>query len=250
MKIHPVFQTTIAKDAVMAWGTKYEKGTEIVFQNKVNSKVFGDFIITPPHPVSLYLAAGKKHTDKAIEISKKLLAKEDYVVFSHLNNKPNATAENSLKNDPNAYKLRKHDKDDIYQYLQESMGAIIHMIASIETLVNILIPADFTYTEKRFFFFKKKYDKKKIERYFSLERKIEIVAEKKNLTGVKQQSFWADFKTIKKIRDNVVHAKTGGRQLGIGEVYAELYLEIFDMDLNKMFNSILEFVKFLDPNLS
>jgi ribosomal protein L22 len=247
MKIQPIFESNLAEDFKSTWETFHPKGATVTLSMPIETKKFDKFLMIIPDPVILNLDLAEKMIYEASVLEKQISSSKEKTVFSHLNNSKDATAENSIKNDPNAEIYRKYDELDLYNYLQASMSVIISSITAVETFVNILIPADYVHTKRHFFFFKKAYPKAKIERYFTLFDKIELLCNLRNKSDIKQQNFWQFFKKAKGLRDEVVHLKSSKLNLSLVTVYNPIFVELFNLDLQRTFNSIKEMIDFLSP---
>ncbi len=247
MKIQPIFATTLAEDFYSAWGTLHPKGTKVSFATGLLTKRFGKFLMTTPDPVSLNLDLAEKMIEEAKRVEAEIKEAKNNLVFSKLNNTPSATPLNSIKNDPSAEVFKKYDEQKLYNYLELSISAVVHLVTAVETFVNILIPHDYAHTERVLFLFKRKIFKPEIERYFTLQRKIELLARIKQKQDIKQQVFWESFKKIKRLRDEVIHLKSFRHNSNLVKVYNPIFITLFDIDLSKIFVEIKNLINYIEP---
>jgi hypothetical protein len=98
----------------------------------------------------------------------------------------------------------------LFDLLEELISHVVFSFTALEAFANEVIPDDFTYTftvertgEER------TYGKDDIERRISLDEKLGIVLPQIfALKSPKGGSLWGNYKTIKKVRDGVVHLKS------------------------------------------
>ncbi|HEY4537101.1 MAG TPA: hypothetical protein VIG45_01450, partial [Erysipelothrix sp.] len=118
--------------------------------------------------------------------------------------------------------------------------AIIFSYTSIETFVNLSIPESYNYNSKK----NKEgiteiYDKNGIERWLPLAVKLKnILVDIYNTPEIQKQSFWQDFLTLEKYRDQIIHQKSSDRTI--------LYENYFQKDIYKNIKVSTKIVDFLE----
>ncbi len=152
---------------------------------KANGK---ELFRTKPNDISLYSNIAVKNLKKAKEI----YDNESSVLWKYIQ-MPESDVE-------------------LLNYYELIITSIILAFSSVEVLINIAIPWD--YIHKRLEKNKKtnrmkvfKYSKNKIERWYSLDDKMNIVLPAAlNIPLPNQQKWWFKFDKLKKLRDEIIHA--------------------------------------------
>lgn len=248
IKIKPIFTTTVVKDVLNADGTLWmPKGSVVAFSSNFKTKKFGDFALLAPNPVHLLFSNVDYLIDEISKIEKIINSSNKITVFSKLVNGVNKfTTDDLLKLDPNATQIRKLDEEGLYRYLYLGASCLISLIVSVEAFVNQEIPYDFKLTVTNKKGQAETLTKGDIEFRKRLEEKLEILADILGKKDFKQQLFWNEFKSIKKLRDGFVHIKTKGSQKV--DRNDELFFSILELDFIKAKKTIINLVNFFINN--
>lgn len=247
MKIKPYFKSTLAKP--FQGKHFHDVGTSVVINTEVRTKSIGDFILMLPDPVSLNLNNAQGFIDKCGKLKERIdKAKESTVMSKVLTEEAirGRTNEEIKKLDPAADIFRVLDNDKVFEYVQSSMGVVVSLITAVESFVNLIIPADHTVERINRKGEKETLDKAQIVRKFSIEDKLEIVAAVKAKADLKQQTFWNSFKTVKDLRDDIIHFKKMDNN--INQMWRPIIESFFDSDLQKFFDDVVAMIVYLHPD--
>jgi len=246
MKVKPYFRTTLAKPYQGQFF--HPAGTSVIMNAEVSTKSVGKFIMMLPDPVSLNLNNAQNFIDKAEMLKEKINRAKQTRVFSKILNENTiqGLSMEQIKNaDPEANIVRILNDEKVFEYIQSSMGVVVSLITSVESFLNMIIPHDYTTTRKNRKGEEETLDKEQIVRRFSIEDKIEVVAEVKNRSEIKQQKFWSSFKEVKNLRDEIIHFKRLDKK--IDQMWTPIIVAFFDSDLQQYFDDIVELINFLEP---
>lgn len=106
------------------------------------------------------------------------------------------------------YNVPPENVPKLYDYFESIQSCIIMVYSAIEALCNVAIPEDFTLTKKGNKGITEIWNKTNIEKWMSTEEKAgKIVPEVLKIAGPKNLPFWAGFKQLKEIRDQIIHQK-------------------------------------------
>ncbi len=247
MKIKPYFKSTLAKP--FQGKHFHDVGTTVVMNTEVRTKSIGDFILMLPDPVSLNLNNAQGFIDKCGKLKERIdKAKESTVMSKILTEEAirGRTNEEIKKLDPAADIFRILDNDKVFEYVQSSMGVVVSLITAVESFVNLMIPVGHTVERTNRKGEKETLDKAQIVRKFSIEDKLEIVAIIKAKTDLKQQTFWNSFKTVKDLRDDIIHFKKMDNN--INQMWRPIIESFFDSDLQKFFDDTVAMIVYLHPD--
>ncbi len=105
-------------------------------------------------------------------------------------------------------------ESDAFDFLEDTIQSIILAFSAIEAFANEVIPGDFQYAHfRRSKEILEIADKQKIERFISLEDKLDqVIPEVLDVQSPKSYKCWSEFKKLKQIRDRVTHMKTEDRK--------------------------------------
>lgn len=244
IKIKPIFITTITTDVLNADGSIWmPKGSQLSFASSFKTKKFGEFTLLAPNPVHLLLTNTNEIVNRLVSEENIINECKKITVFSKLVNGVNEySTDELLKLDPSATQIRNLDQDKLYRYLYLGVSCLITLIASVEAFTNQELPHDYklTITDKNGI--TKVLDKKDIETGRRLEEKMELLGQILCKPDFKQQTFWQDFKNIKRIRDEFIHIKTRGSQKV--DRNDELFDSIFEFDFIKGKLTIVELINY------
>lgn len=141
-----------------------------------------------------------------------------------------------------SYHLTIEFSKKIYDYLELIHKAIIFSYTSIETFVNLSIPESYNHNiTKNKEGITEIYDKHGIERWLSLTVKLkEILVSIYNTPEIQKESFWQDFLTLEKHRNQIIHQKSSNRTI--------LYESYFHEDIYKSISVSTKIVDFFRVN--
>lgn len=113
----------------------------------------------------------------------------------------------------------KRDKEfssqsEAFDYLESVIESVIMAFSGLEAFVNEMIPDDYRYeTYQRSEIILEIMDKAQIERYLSINEKLEsVLPDALKTNSPRGKHFWGDFVKLRKIRDRIIHAKTDDRK--------------------------------------
>jgi hypothetical protein len=100
---------------------------------------------------------------------------------------------------------------EFYDCLQSMVAAVVFSYTAIEVFANSLIPNEYNYSSERT---DKKctecYSKEQIERYISLDSKLDkVLPEICKVQSPKGTHIWDKYLKLKKLRDRLIHLRTG-----------------------------------------
>jgi len=246
MKIKPYFKSTLAEPYQGKF--LHKAGATVVMNTEVHTKSVGNFLVMLPDPVSLNFNNAQNFIDKCEKLKERINNTKSITVFSKKLTEENIkgiTTEEIKRLDPEANILRKLDNEKVFEYMQSSMGVVVSLVTGVESFLNLIIPYNYTTIRENKKGEKVTLDKEQIVRKFSLEDKIELVAEIKGKVDTKQQRFWPTFKEVKELRDEIVHFKKMDKKLD--QMWNPIIVSFFDSDLQKYFDDIVELVNYLEP---
>lgn len=169
------------------------------------------------------------------------------------------TGERALREDPAAELVHVVPAEKAYAYLQKLAAFHFHLIAAVEAFCNQMIPNAHEVQDRRrtagildrlrkLFGIpprRRMLNKTEIERLFTIEEKLELVADLKGKSDVKQKQVWQTFKETKRTRDAIVHLKNGGIAIA---GYETTYVKLFDADCKKSIRHLTELMNYLLPD--
>jgi hypothetical protein len=247
MKINPYLKTTLSEP----FQGKYlhEAGAEVVMNMHIKSKTLGDFMVMLPDPVSLNLNNAQNFIDKCEKLKERINKARDFTVFSNILTEEKITGKSKEEihlMDPSAVFFRKLDNDKVFEYIQTSMGVVVSLITAVESFVNLIIPHNHSIERVNSKGITETLDKTDMIRKLSIVEKLELVATVKGKNDLKQQKFWTTFKTIKDLRDNIIHFKKMDNK--INEMWTPIVVSFLDSDLQDFFNQTVSMISFLHPD--
>lgn len=226
----------------------HEAGASVIMNAEVNTKSIGKFLMMLPDPVSLNLNNAQNAIDRAETILERINKSKQITVFSKMLTEDNIkglSEDQIIKLDPNANIVRNLSDDKIFEYMQLSMGIVISLITSVESFLNLIIPHDYTIKRQNKNEEEEIIDKLYIVRRFSIEDKIELVADFKKRKGIKQEKFWSSFKEVKNLRDEIIHFKKMDSK--IDQMWTPILVSFFDSDFQIFFDDTVKLINFLEP---
>jgi hypothetical protein len=98
----------------------------------------------------------------------------------------------------------------LFNFIELMMSQIIFSHSAIETFANIKIPNEFLYRTKRSDKkFIEEYNKDQVERYVSLDDKLDkVLPQIFNVKTPKGTKLWENYQNLKKLRDRLIHLKS------------------------------------------
>ena len=246
MKIKPYFKAKLAQP--YQGKHLHAVGTMLVMNTEVRTKSVGDFIVMLPDPVSLNLNNAQGFIDKCGKLKERINKAKETTIFSKILTEEVIAGLNNeeiKKLDPAANILRVLDNDKVFEYVQSSMGVVVSLITAVESFVNLMIPIDYTFVRTNRKGEKETLDKAQIVRKLPIEEKLEIIGAVKAKPDLKQQTFWNSFKTVKDLRDDIIHFKKMDNN--INQMWRPIIESFFDSDLQKFFDDIVGMIGYLHP---
>lgn len=154
--------------------------------------------IAAPNEIALSLNISKRSVEKSNEL-RALLKKQGEKEKSKLFEKEVAIA---------------------YDYLEEIQKAIVFSYKAVESFCNATIPDDYVYKRTTNKGIEEHYRKEQIERWVNTSEKVSsILPEILEVDAPSQQTFWSDFKNLERIRNEIIHSKSGNST----EILKELF---------------------------
>lgn len=153
------------------------------------------------------------------------------------------------------------DQKDVFNFFTEACSGIILLFAATESLANNLIENspkhDYSKDKTISIISIGKYTlKRKGNHILSLEQLLFLGIEEKlknvlpclyDFESPTGKSFWQDFKTLKQLRDGFIHC-TRNHVYGASRGVNSLYAQLFDIDFERVVNSIGDLLAYLKEN--
>ena len=221
MIIRPIFTTYLAEDmpAGLQGQPAHKKGSALSFACQLNTAKLGNFVMTTPNPVFLFLDFAEKT----------ILRMQD--IFPEINSSTNSVI---FANEP---ALRKLDEKLLYEYLECATIVPILLCSALEAFANQLISENFIYKGK---------SKLEIERYISFDDKYKKVLRKARGISIFNQPYWTDFSKTKELRDKLIHLKTAGKTYL--KAYDDIFMELVDFDFSVQLKNSEDIIKLFVPD--
>jgi hypothetical protein len=144
-------------------------------------------------------------------------------------------------------KLTENSLKFFYDFFGISSSFVVLLMTALEAFVNQKIPADYKYQKIEANKFTKVYDNEQIQRWISLDEKIQEI-----LNKITNQSFTKHFPNkqifidnLKDLRDSIIHTKSG---LAF-ENYTELFKKTLNFKYNDAIEAVRDFINYYEPNL-
>jgi hypothetical protein len=116
---------------------------------------------------------------------------------------------------------------DIYDYFQQLQISVIFAFTAVESFANIAVPDEFQYERINNKGIREVLSKENIERWCSTTEKVgTILPLVFGMEGPKESSYWADFKRLEELRNDIVHPKTSGKKMEIPTDYLKRFFEV------------------------
>lgn len=171
-----------------------------------------EFSFKTPNNVSIFVSISKRE----LNISKK---HHDDIFKSKSKDKKEITLDGK-------------DLSKLYTYLEHIQSCVISVYTAIEALANVAIPNKHEYKVKNSKGVMEIWDKEAIERWFKTSDKYtKILPDILKIDSPSSQPFWAKFKELESIRNDIIHQKTSTKKsTDIDSGYLEKLLQtkIFD----------------------
>lgn len=242
-EIRPFFESTLAEEVRLPGSDiVHPMGARIVIQAELHTERFGPILFTTPNAADAFLYEASELVQKCDYLIDRLNKEHPkYTVWSGLNSVPGMTAERALQEDPAAKKLRHANDDIFYRLIVKASELLFILFATVEALVNAVIPPTFVHTFKDKKGATVSVDAASSEVNTRLEEKLAILAKYKRLAPPNQQPWWSSFKKLLKLRNDIVHLKTKGE---IFKTHNAVYTHLIDLDYKDALRVIKEVVKF------
>ncbi len=136
-----------------------------------------------------------------------------------------------------------HNVGLAYDYLESIQTAIIFAYKAVESFCNAAIPDSHVYiksTNKS----TEHYSKEQIERWISTSEKVSsILPPILKCPPPQSENFWSDFKSLERLRNEIVHSKSSNTDAILEELFAECVYRHIQSAL-----VLLEFFIAIDPS--
>jgi hypothetical protein len=176
-----------------------QDNTTAFIKKTIKTQIDGANIsLVAPNEIALSLNISKKSNNKANQLRKdiKILSKELNGSFCN---------ENLMI---------------VYDYLEEIQKSIVFSYKAIESFCNTSIPDDYTYEKETKKGTIEVFKKEQIERWLPTSEKVsKILPMIFEVSPPKEASFWSDFKSLEKLRNEIIHSKTNNSS----EVLSDLF---------------------------
>lgn len=108
-----------------------------------------------------------------------------------------------------------------YDYLESIQVATIFAYKAVESFCNAVIPDTYTY-KKTTSRSTEHYSKEQIERWISTSEKVaSILPSILKCSPPQSESFWSDFKSLERLRNEIIHSKSSNTDAIQEELFAE-----------------------------
>ena len=135
------------------------------------------------------------------------------------------------------YLIEKEDIVNAYDFLEEIQKAIVFAYKAVESFCNASIPDNYVYTKKTNKGTTESFGKNEIERWINTSEKLtSILPDCLDIKNPNAEKFWSGFKSLEKLRNDIVHSKS----ITTPEVLAELFSE----NINKYIDCAIELIEF------
>lgn len=136
-----------------------------------------------------------------------------------------------------------HNVGQAYDYLENIQTAIIFAYKAVESFCNAGIPDSYIYiksTSKS----TEHYNKEQIERWISTSEKVSsILPPILKCPPPQSEAFWSDFKSLERLRNEIIHSKSSNTDAILEELFAECVCRYIQSAL-----LLLEFFIAIDPS--
>ena len=177
-----------------------EKRTHL-FQKVIESKTSGSaFSIAIPNEIALALSVSGKAERQAMALLEQLSQVADH-------------ADKAI-----------YDQEVVhaYDYLECVQTCIVFSYKSVESFCNASIPDDFVFEKTNHKGVVENYPKTAIERWISTSEKVsEILPAILKTQNPKNEPFWANFKNLERLRNEIIHSKSSSNADVIAELFSE-----------------------------
>lgn len=136
-----------------------------------------------------------------------------------------------------------HNVGLAYDYLESIQAAIIFSYKAVESFCNAAIPDSYIYkksTSKS----TEHYNKEQIERWVSTSEKVSsILPPILKCSPPQSESFWSDFKSLERLRNEIIHSKSSNTDAILEELFADCVYRYVQSAM-----ILLEFFISIDPS--
>lgn len=114
------------------------------------------------------------------------------------------------------------DSSVFYDALEDLQICLIFSYKAIESLCNAMIPDDYVYETEDSKGIVQRYRKEQIERWLATSTKVkDILPAILSCPKPSDQSFWSDFKSLERLRNEVVHSKSSSSASTLSELFSK-----------------------------
>lgn len=134
-----------------------------------------------------------------------------------------------------------------YDFFGMTSSFVVLLMTALEAFVNQKIPIDYKYYKNEFDKFIKVYDSDQIQRWITLEEKIEQILNVISLKNFSKHypNRYIFIKNLKELRDNIVHTKKGE---GL-ETYSELFIKTLNFKFDNSIEAVRDFINYYEDSL-
>jgi hypothetical protein len=133
-------------------------------------------------------------------------------------------------------------RSDLYDFFEEIQTSIIFSYIAVEAFSNAAIPENFEYEKFNEKGIKEIWSKSNIERWMTTSEKVGILLPKiLNSSDVKQEPFWPTFKSLEKLRNEIVHQKTVQSETALDTA---IYSKMLDQSIFNIIESSIQVIDF------
>lgn len=224
---------------------KYDhpKGTPVTVVDQYINKNTGEKIwFVAPKVDGVYFGKAVKFFENAIELKSKVFSSKGPV------NPKDSDQGNAFI-----------DQEAVFELFTEASSGVILLFAATESLVNKLIERapkhNYSKNVKVNMFSVGKYViGRKKNRVLSLDELLFLSIEEKlknvlpylyGFESPADKTFWQDFKTLKSLRDGIIHS-TRNHAYGADRGVNSLYSQLFDIDYEKLINNVGDLLTYLN----
>jgi len=126
----------------------------------------------------------------------------------------------------------KSQTKQLFDYFEHLQVSLIFAYTAVEAFSNIGIPENYTLEKINNKKVKEIWNKESIERWLSTTEKVrDILPEILKIKSPKDETFWADFKKLEEIRNEIIHQKTVTNEVNVSSKYLNEFFskEIFEI---------------------
>lgn len=215
--------STLAEDFKASDEKTFEEGSTVALESVTKGENGDLFAFIAPSGPALAL-------NVSINSSKRSKELKDEIEYDSVKKSLGGETLRSIK--------RVKGQEKLYQYLEESMIAVVFALQALEVFCNLVIAedAETPYEVKREEE-TKEFSQEELQRYCSIEEKLATILP--DIWGVKTpkgRAMWADFKDLVRVRNSVIHTKSH-------ETYTKTEIEEESLFYELLHHEVVDFPK-------